>query len=186
MTLQYNFQKNKKKLRAWAKIQRQSGKFAQQNETILKNIKNFDIFCCSKSVMLFYPLKSEINLLTLLTLPKNYSFPCIIDDKIVPYKNNNEFSKGLFNILEPKNSFEQNINEIDLVIVPALCVDTKGNRVGYGKGYYDRFLKTLNREKTKCIVVIWDDFIVDEIEADIFDEKIDYIITEKRIIKTMV
>ena len=94
--------------------------------------------------------------------------------------------KGLFNILEPKNSFEQNINEIDLVIVPALCVDTKGNRVGYGKGYYDRFLKTLNREKTKCIVVIWDDFIVDEIEADIFDEKIDYIITEKRIIKTMV
>ena len=116
-----------------------------------------------------------------LAILQNYSFPCIIDDKIVPYKNNNEFSKGLFNILEPKNSFEQNINEIDLVVVPALCVDTKGNRVGYGKGYYDRFLNSSNFCGEK-IVFIPNELLVDKLSHDDWDIPANVIITQSEMI----
>lgn len=183
MTLQYNFEKNKKNLRAWAKTQRLSENFDKQNATILKNIKNSDIFCNAKNIMLFYPLKNELNLLDLLIENKVFSFPCLINDEIVPYKNNGQFKVGKFNITEPQNSTEVLIKDLDLIVVPALCVDEKGNRIGYGKGYYDRFIKTLNREKTKCIVAIWDDFVLAEICPESFDERIDYIFTEKRIIK---
>lgn len=182
-SLQYNFMKNKEKLRKWAKTQRLSEKFDKKNATILKNIINFSLFENSKDIMLFYPTTGELNLLNLLSEPKNYSFPTTTADAIVPYKYNGKFCTGMFNICEPANSVVQNSDELDLVIVPALCVDRHGNRVGYGKGYYDRFLKTLNREKTKCLVAIWDEFVVDKIEADEYDEKIDYIITEKQIIK---
>ena len=183
MYLQYNFMKNKENLRKWAKTQRLSKNFDKKNETILKNIKNFSIFKNSNNIMLFYPTKGELNLLALLSEAKNYSFPITNADNIIPYKYNGNFCTGLFNIQEPENSIEQHPDELELVIIPALCVDKHGNRIGYGKGYYDRFLKTLNRNKTKCIVAIWNEFVVDEIETDAYDEKIDYIITETQIIK---
>ena len=181
--LQYNFMKNKEFLRTWAKTQRLSEKFDKQNDTILKNIKDLSFFSESQNVMLFYPLAQELNLLGLLIEPKIYSFPVICENEIVPYKYNGEFSVGKFNIPEPKNSPRQLIEALDIVVIPALCVDYQGYRVGYGKGYYDRFLKKINREKTKCLVAIWDEFVVDKIDANEFDEKVDYIVTEKRVIE---
>jgi len=46
-----------------------------------------------------------------------------------------------FGILEPTQGIPANLNKIDFVFVPLAAFDSKGNRVGYGKGYYDRFLK---------------------------------------------
>ncbi len=174
--------KNKKKLRQWAKTQRLLEKNKDKDETILKKIKFLKCFIEANNVMLFYPLENELNLLDLLNENKVFSFPCIINDKIIPYKHNENFKIGKFNILEPQNSTEILPKELDLVIVPALCVDIKGNRVGYGKGYYDKFIKELNREKTKIIVGIYDNLVVNEIEIDELDEKVDIIVTEEKTI----
>ena len=62
---------------------------------------------------------------------------------------------------------------IDLVIVPALMVDKKGYRLGYGGGFYDRFL---NKFKVKTITCIPEIFVVDSLPYDDFDVKIDEII----------
>ena len=147
--------------------------------------EDFLPFKHAQNVMLFYPIKYEVNLLELLKLDKNYSFPCIRNDEIVPYINNNHFCTGKYKIQEPLDSQLQNIEELDLVIVPAICVDNNGNRIGYGKGYYDRFLKKLDRKRTKSLVVLPDDFVVEEIDADLFDEYVDFILTEKRIIEIL-
>ncbi len=175
--------KNKEKLRQWAKTQRLSQYSELQTETILKKLKNSDIFEQSNNIMVFYPLKNELNLLPLLKEKKNFSFPVIYDNEIIPYKNNGQFHIGKYNIKEPQNSKIQNIEDLDLVIVPALCVDLNGNRIGYGKGYYDRFIKKLNRNKVKILAGIPDDLVVEKIENDEFDEKVDFIITEKRFIQ---
>ena len=66
--------------------------------------------------------------------------------------------------------------EIDLVIVPLLCFDKKGNRVGYGKGYYDRFLKQCRKDCIKIGFSYFDP--IDQVEdINKFDVKLDYGIT---------
>lgn len=57
-----------------------------------------------------------------------------------PYKGEEELQKSLFNILEPILD-EEYTGKIDMVIVPLLAFDSRGYRVGYGKGFYDRFLE---------------------------------------------
>ncbi|MCA6421459.1 MAG: 5-formyltetrahydrofolate cyclo-ligase [Flavobacterium sp.] len=53
---------------------------------------------------------------------------------------NTKFQKSDYNIYEPVNGLEVPTSIIDVVFVPLLCYDKKGNRVGYGKGFYDKFL----------------------------------------------
>ena len=82
---------------------------------------------------------------------------------------------------EPKN----NVTDVDLVIVPGVVFDEKCARYGRGEGYYDRFLDTL--PKRTCIVGIAYDFQVLsykwKLKLNEYDIKMDYIITERRIIQ---
>ena len=69
---------------------------------------------------------------------------------------------------------------IEVVIVPAVAMNRQFFRLGYGKGYYDRFLKYKNVLK---IAVVYNDFLIDEQYQDEWDVCFDYIVTEKEIIK---
>lgn len=94
-----------------------------------------------------------------------------------------ELEAGNFNILEPKKEFLRTINsnEVDLVIVPGVAFDKMGNRIGYGKGFYDNFLKNLGKD-LKTIAIAYDFQIVDKIPITCNDISVQKIITEKRII----
>ncbi len=175
--------KNKQKLRQWGKKLRKDNAFRDCDKYIIKNILKLNVYNSSQNVMLFYPLENEIDLLSL-TATKNkvFSMPKIVENEIVPYICGNKFKCGMFNIMEPDQTELQDIQKLDLVITPALCADLAGNRIGYGKGYYDRFIKNLDREKTKILTVIPEICLVDEIECDCFDERVDIIVTEKRTI----
>ncbi len=93
----------------------------------------------------------------------------------------NDFSDlemGKFNILEPKRKlgFEE---PISLIIIPSIAFDEQGNRLGRGKGYYDRFLKDNLALK---IALAFEEQIVDEVPTEGHDIKMDFIITDKRTI----
>ena len=68
--------------------------------------------------------------------------------------------------------------DIDIVIVPGVAFDKKYNRMGYGKGYYDRFLKDMTALK---IGVCHSFQLVDEIPSEPHDIKMDMIVTEREI-----
>ena len=59
------------------------------------------------------------------------------------------FVENRFKILEPDSTKEILPSEIDVVFIPLLCFDQHGNRVGYGGGYYDRFLTKTSRSCLK-------------------------------------
>ena len=94
-----------------------------------------------------------------------------------------DLKEGAYNILEPKRINENiiSLDKIDLIIVPGIGFDLNGNRIGHGKGYYDRLL-----EKSKNSINIGLSFepqIIDNIQIKNQDIPVDKIITEKRIIE---
>jgi len=96
---------------------------------------------------------------------------------------NTEYDSQLnfYGIKEPKNSAVTN-NKIDCAIIPGIAFDVKGNRIGFGKGYYDKFLF---ENKDICKIALCYEFqIVDQIPANTHDIPMDYIITENRVIRT--
>ncbi|MEO7045011.1 MAG: 5-formyltetrahydrofolate cyclo-ligase [Ferruginibacter sp.] len=95
---------------------------------------------------------------------------------------NTEFEINKMGIAEPVNGLLSSPEEIDMVIMPLLAFDETGHRVGYGKGYYDRFLKECRED----IIKIGFSFFEAESqikEVNKFDVKLDYCITPKNIYK---
>jgi len=95
---------------------------------------------------------------------------------------NSELSKNFYGILEPKPEFIRPFSpeNIDLVIVPGVAFDEKCYRIGYGAGYYDRFLpKCKNATK---IALAYEIQIIENIHPNTWDIPVDCIITETRII----
>ena len=93
-----------------------------------------------------------------------------------------------FSFKEVENEFiyEWNKNKIlnpELIFVPCLAFDKKGNRLGYGGGYYDRTFAYLNKINHRFISVAYayEEQKLDYIPIDKFDFKVDYVITEKNL-----
>ena len=73
------------------------------------------------------------------------------------------YIENKFNILEPDSSEEVLPSELDVIFIPLLCFDKQGNRVGYGGGYYDKFLSKTNKKSLKIGLSFFEP--VDQIEG---------------------
>jgi 5-formyltetrahydrofolate cyclo-ligase len=91
-----------------------------------------------------------------------------------------EFIENEYGILEPIVAEEIEADLIDVVLVPLLAFDTKGNRVGYGKGFYDKFLTACKKDVVKIGLSYFDpvEMITD---VDAHDIKLDHCITPDKI-----
>lgn len=93
---------------------------------------------------------------------------------------NTKFKKNNYNIPEPIDGLEVPVSKIDVVFVPLLAFDIKGNRVGYGKGFYDKFLANCTSETIKIGL----SFFKAEIEIEDFSEndiQLDFCVTPEKI-----
>ncbi len=115
---------------------------------------------------LMYPLMDEIN-------GEQGIIPILVNDDTV-------FAPNAFGVDEPVGGIDLEPAAIDLVIVPLLCFDARGYRVGYGKGYYDRFLKKC---RPGCLKIGFSYFApVPEItDAGPHDVKLDYCVTHDQV-----
>lgn len=130
----------------------------------------------AQNVMLFYPTKFEVNLLGLLDdVGKNFYFPRVDGENMLvcPYQKGDKLEKSCFNILEPCSE-PVCANILDFVIVPALMVDKKGFRLGYGGGFYDRFLAGVKNVKTMCAVP--NELLTEVLPNQDFDIPVDFVI----------
>ena len=164
-------------LRINAKNTRKSLSICEISANLVKQIRQNKLYKNAKNVMLFYPTKDEIDLRGLLEDDKDFYFPRVDGEDLLvcPYCIGEKLEKSKFNILEPCSS-PVGVNVLDLVIVPALMVDKQGFRLGYGGGFYDRFLPLLS-ENCKTICAISSELIVDELPREEFDVPVDIIIS---------
>jgi 5-formyltetrahydrofolate cyclo-ligase len=94
-----------------------------------------------------------------------------------------DLGNGRFGIDEPAGSIYPLNRELDqgLIFLPGLVFDRHGNRLGRGIGWYDRLLKELSRG-TVFVGLGYESQVADEVPTDMWDEKVHYVITDKRII----
>jgi 5-formyltetrahydrofolate cyclo-ligase len=90
---------------------------------------------------------------------------------------------GAYNILEPRQDTikEIPIESIDLILVPGVVFDIHGNRIGHGKGYYDRLLN--DTQNIPHVGLAFGFQIVDAVPVEGHDLPVDIIVTEERIIE---
>lgn len=93
---------------------------------------------------------------------------------------NTKIKKNEYYIPEPIDGLEVPVTKIDVIFVPLLAFDTNGNRVGYGKGFYDKFLSNCNPETIKIGLSFFES---EKLIIDIFkkDVKLNYCVTPKQI-----
>ncbi|SKC91416.1 5-formyltetrahydrofolate cyclo-ligase [Maledivibacter halophilus] len=164
----------------------------EYSEKIISELKNQEIFQKSRNIMIYLSFNNEVDTYNLmeycLKRGKKIIVPFTIkkERQIIPSEVRNPHEELILNSLgykEPdiKSMREVNVENIDLVIVPGVVFDIDGNRIGFGGGYYDRFLKRL-RSSTMTIALCYDYQVVDKVPVDQFDMPVKCIITEKRII----
>ena len=161
------------------------------NYSVFEQLRECIDFEKIRDVASFISIRSEISTDQLnnkiIELGKNLSFPVISKNsdqltfKIV--NSNNSFKLGRFNIPEPINDNKDIIPQ--LFFVPCLAFDLKGFRLGYGGGFYDRTFAQLKRLNLQFYSVgfAFDDQKQNKLPREIFDYKLDFVLTEKQLYK---
>ncbi len=184
--------KNEKNILRHELISVRNSLFREKGNTfsleIRKNLSKLACYRLADGRYLYSPIKSEVDI-----APEIYSTirkkECYLPrcDKNEPgvmsfYKitSTEDLECGSFGVLEPRSHCEEAINNLKdrnaVCIVPAIAFDRSGHRLGYGMGYYDRFLRNF---KGKKIGVVFSELLVDSLPFDRFDETVDFIVSEK-------
>lgn len=167
---------NKTDLRIWAKSLRKTLPLDAISAKIVRKIRQNPEFQQAKNVLLYSPSKYEINLLALLEEDKKLFLPKVNGKELLicPFKKGDALEISSFNIKEPcSNPVDPCC--LDLAIVPALAADKNCFRLGYGGGFYDRFLA---QNKVKTITPAARQLLVEKLPVEKFDVPVDFVITD--------
>lgn len=140
------------------------------------------------TVLLFYPIKNEPDLCELVKQlnAENISvgFPISVEETVTldfrTVADLSDMREGAYGIPEPRaNAPTVSVSEHSICVVPALAFDRMGGRLGYGKGYYDRYLASFSG---KSVGAVYSRFVTDKLPTDRYDLCVDLIITEGGVI----
>lgn len=157
----------------------------QKSLALCDRLNNWQTFRQAKNVLAFTSFRQEPDLSTLWQRfpEKNWGFARCIDKDLIWHQVaiadfSNQMQLGAFNILEPHPDLPLiNLANIDLILIPAVAGDRLGYRLGYGGGFYDRWLPHSTGLK---VGIIFDEFYVDELSHDPWDIPLDEIFTDSK------
>lgn len=165
---------------------------ARKDNAIRSTLLNLEEFMDAKSVLMYVSFRSEVD-----TIKELEDVICLNKKLVVPLVNNrdktltlyeikdtSELEPGYMGIPEPNVGEDRkvDIKDVDIVIIPGTGFDPRGNRLGYGGGYYDRLLA--DAKNIPRVALAFEEQIVDEIPAEPHDMKMDVIVTDERVIRT--
>ncbi|MBQ8886258.1 MAG: 5-formyltetrahydrofolate cyclo-ligase [Candidatus Gastranaerophilales bacterium] len=154
------------------------------SEKVLKNLFSLDEYKKAQNILTYFPLKYEIQTQCCFSNnSKTWYLPRVNGEELEVCKyETKKISKGNFNIQEPTNEKILNLDFLDMVIIPCVAADKNGYRIGYGKGYYDRFLPLLPKT-CKKVLLVYSDLLFESVYPDEYDVKVDVLVTDKQILR---
>ncbi|MGB7293129.1 MAG: 5-formyltetrahydrofolate cyclo-ligase [Thermodesulfobacteriota bacterium] len=159
----------------------------KKSELISNFLIQLPLYKLAKSIALYFPTKNEVDTSRIFKNAtesgKKVYYPRV-DGYFLSFHevdSKESLKSGYFGIPEPNENSPSILTEdLDLVTIPGLVFNLSGGRIGYGKGYYDRSTKLLNREKR--IALAYSFQIQDSIPVSKFDIGMGYLITELGIV----
>lgn len=154
------------------------------------NLLSLDEYAGAECVALYAPAHNETDTGLILAAAfqagKRVLYPAVCGHHMVfrTVERIEELREGAFGLLEPcSTGVDHQADEADLIIVPGVAFDLSGHRIGYGKGFYDRFLPHPGR--TAHLVGLCHDFqlVESRVPIDVHDIPMEIIVTDKRIIR---
>jgi len=156
------------------------------SDKMQKKLKKIYAFKNAQKIGVYYPIGSEIltqNIIQeLISNGQEVFLPKVIDEKM-EFRRITDFSsleKGSFDIMEPNDHCKVN-NSLDVILVPTVGISPSGVRLGYGHGFYDKFLA---EHKTTTISLILEKQIIKNIPKSEHDILMDWVVTEDRMFET--
>jgi 5-formyltetrahydrofolate cyclo-ligase len=162
-----------------------------KNEQIAKNLESLEVFKGAQHVLFYYSVGSEVGTLDLIEKyidSKQLYLPVITGlhhFQAIPIKRPLDLKKSFEGIPEPMEPAPSSVfdKRIDCVIVPGVAFDKHGNRIGTGKGYYDRYFEKYP-DSTK-IGLAYSEQMLDCIPKDPYDIGMNFVITDNNTYKTL-
>ncbi|MEG0545815.1 MAG: 5-formyltetrahydrofolate cyclo-ligase [Oscillospiraceae bacterium] len=154
---------------------------------ISENLFNLPLFKNANVILTYVSTEIEVDTIEIinhsLKMGKTVAVPrCIEGTRNMDFyilKSLSQLESGSFGVLEPKTYLCKKLLDFSsgLCIVPALVYDKRGYRLGYGKGYYDRFLSKFNGQ---TVGISYDFCLIDEIPKGKYDKRLDKIVTQTK------
>lgn len=154
------------------------------SQKIVDKVKNLDDYKTARMVFCFVGSKGEVDTLLLikqtLASGKRVCVPLCVADGIMEAREitniESDLSPGMMGILEPDEKTPLvKKGEIDFAVIPCVTCDHQGNRLGHGKGFYDRYLTDSHFSSA---IACYEELISEDIPMEDFDRKIHRVITE--------
>lgn len=146
-----------------------------------------ELYKTADTLLLYHSVGSEVStrdiFVAALNDKKRVAFPVCADDKgfmeFYYVKLESDLTEGMYGIKEPAIGCEKYFFEDrGICIVPGLSFDLEGYRIGYGKGYYDRFLSAFNGIS---VGLCYDALVSESLPRDLYDKNVNSLITDKKI-----
>ncbi len=161
----------------------------QLSQAIFSNIKNLEPFQRAKVIHTYVSSKkNEVDTRQLISDALKSGKRIVVPITNVDHQSLDhseiltldELKPGTFGILEPTMRRSIDLSLVEIVLVPVVGVDRRGNRIGFGKGYYDRFLKLIRKPKLGLAYTFQ---VVEEVPPDQDGERVDFVVTEREVIR---
>ncbi|MDR1121724.1 MAG: 5-formyltetrahydrofolate cyclo-ligase [Dysgonamonadaceae bacterium] len=154
------------------------------SSNIKTQIEKLTVFEQAETVLLYCSLPDEVQTFALLSgwmTVKHCLLPQVQGNELIvrEHRPGNHLQTGYRGIFEPTGNIFSDLNRIDLILVPGVAFDANKNRLGRGKGYYDRLLT----QTTATTVGICFDFqLVEKVPVEDHDVAMDYVVTPTRLL----
>ncbi|BAQ66403.1 5-formyltetrahydrofolate cyclo-ligase [Geminocystis sp. NIES-3709] len=156
--------------------------YRSKSNQICQNILNTSIFREAKVVLSYFSFKQEPDLTLLHQRNKViWGLPRCEGKSLIwhQWQWGDNLQTGAYNIPEPLfNSPLIDTDTVDLILIPAVTIDRRGYRLGYGGGYYDRMLDSLLWQKIPTIGIVFDFAYVDHLPVELWDKPLKAVCTE--------
>lgn len=180
---------DKNVIRNDAKLKRSNLDIKKISKEITERVKAEKFYVNSKNILSYYPFGDEIDITSLFNDKNKYWHLSRLDfhTKLLTfysYELNDPLQKNIYGIREPMPKESSScLEDVDLIIIPALSADKEGTRLGYGAGFYDRFLPRIGSQVCKMLVLP-DELLSEKLPANSWDIPADIIVTQSQTIIT--